>query len=201
MLAVSLDVLPNTSSRQKFKSQTRTHHISQVWARCPSEHHKVLVIYLPNRSTALMCRRTEPSKFVFIITHSYKFLQKFSSYCVCVHLLFCNTLCAKVVISYCNLSSGNPFAIRKDLTNAEYSLSGVHSLFSSSVKTFFIALSLVCSHDRNSLLTDCNLSFLLTTRLLRFKSKMLSVIAPRLLSFLAVIIVPRKIKNSFGLSS
>lgn len=104
-------------------------------------------------------------------------------------------------ISYRSSPSGKPFAIRKDLTNAEYSLSGVHSLFSSSAKTSFIALSVTCSHDRNSLLTDCHLSFLRTTRLLRFKSKTLSVIAPRLLPFLAVIIVPRKIKKSFGSSS
>ena len=60
MLAVSLDTLPSIISRRKLKSPARTHHISQVWARCPSEHHKVLVIYLPNRSTALTCRRTEP---------------------------------------------------------------------------------------------------------------------------------------------
>ena len=33
--------------------------MSQVWARCPAEHHKVLVINLPSRSTALTCRHTE----------------------------------------------------------------------------------------------------------------------------------------------
>ena len=60
MLAVSLDTLPSISSRRKFKSPTRTHQISQVWTRCPSEHHNVLVINIPNRSTALTCRRTEP---------------------------------------------------------------------------------------------------------------------------------------------
>ena len=59
MLAVSLDTLPSIISRQKFKSPTRTHHMSQVWARCPAEHHKVPVINLPNRSTALTCRHTE----------------------------------------------------------------------------------------------------------------------------------------------
>jgi hypothetical protein len=35
--------------------------------RCPAEHHKVLVINLPNRSTALTCRRTEPLWFTTII--------------------------------------------------------------------------------------------------------------------------------------
>ena len=59
MLAVSLDTLPSITSRRKFKSPTRTHHISQVWARCPAEHHNVPVINLPSRSTALTCRHTE----------------------------------------------------------------------------------------------------------------------------------------------
>ena len=59
MLAVSLDTLPSITSRRKFKSPTRTHHISQVWARCPAEHHNVPVINLPSRSTAFMCRHTE----------------------------------------------------------------------------------------------------------------------------------------------
>ena len=71
MLAVSLDVLPNISSRRKFKSPTRTHRISRVRARCPSEHHKVLVINLPNRSTALTCRRTEH----FVQPHYTQFRQ------------------------------------------------------------------------------------------------------------------------------
>lgn len=35
--------------------------------RCPAEHHKVLVINLPNRSTALTCRRTKPLWFTTII--------------------------------------------------------------------------------------------------------------------------------------
>ena len=30
-----------------------------MWARCPAEHHKVLVVNLPSRSTALTCRHTE----------------------------------------------------------------------------------------------------------------------------------------------
>ena len=59
MLAVSLDTLPSITSRRKFKSPTRTHHISQVWAQCPAEHHNVPVINLPSRSTALTCRHTE----------------------------------------------------------------------------------------------------------------------------------------------
>lgn len=59
MLAVSLDTLPSITSRRKFKSPTRTHRISQVWAQCPAEHHNVPVINLPSRSTALTCRHTE----------------------------------------------------------------------------------------------------------------------------------------------
>ncbi len=58
LLAVSLDTLPSIISHRKFKVPTRTHRISLVWARCHSEHHMVLVINLPSRSTALTCCRT-----------------------------------------------------------------------------------------------------------------------------------------------
>ncbi len=39
---------------------------------------------------------------------------------------------------YTNLLFGKPFAIRKCLTNAEYSLSGAHSFTSSFAKVFLI---------------------------------------------------------------
>ena len=51
--------------RRKFKSPARTHRISLVRARYPSEYLYVLVLILPSRSTAFTCRYTE------LLAHSY----------------------------------------------------------------------------------------------------------------------------------
>ena len=80
MLAVSLDVLPNIRSRRKFKSPTRTHHISQVWARCPSEHHKVLVIYLPQPEYSFNVPPHGTFWFTLIIRDKADFSKRFSKF-------------------------------------------------------------------------------------------------------------------------
>ena len=46
-------------SRWNIKSPARTHHISLVKARYPSEYLEASVITLPERSTAFTCRSTE----------------------------------------------------------------------------------------------------------------------------------------------